>query len=192
MAVSKRTRYEVLKRDNFTCRYCRSAENAMKVDHVTPVALGGSDDPSNLVAACHDCNAGKSSTSPTEATVAEVKAIDMQWAGAIRRVAQARARQRKKTDAYVAAFTTAWGKWHCEYSGDLIPRPNGWQAAIERFYGLGVPVDELTNCVRVACGNDNVSPSDTFRYFCGCVWRVVTDLQTAAKELLDAEATDGA
>ena len=26
------------------------------VDHVTPMAMGGSDDPSNLVAACRPCN----------------------------------------------------------------------------------------------------------------------------------------
>ena len=26
MAVSKRTRFEVLRRDNYTCRYCRSAD----------------------------------------------------------------------------------------------------------------------------------------------------------------------
>ena len=40
MAVSKRTRFEVLRRDNFTCRYCRSTDNELTVDHVTPVALG--------------------------------------------------------------------------------------------------------------------------------------------------------
>jgi hypothetical protein len=31
MAVSKRTRFEVLRRDNYTCRYCRSAENSLRV-----------------------------------------------------------------------------------------------------------------------------------------------------------------
>ena len=39
MAVTKRTRYEVMRRDNFTCRYCRSTEGELTVDHVTPVAL---------------------------------------------------------------------------------------------------------------------------------------------------------
>ena len=59
MAVTKRTRFEVLRRDNYTCRYCRSTEHSLTIDHVTPVALGGSDDPSNLVACCRDCNSGK-------------------------------------------------------------------------------------------------------------------------------------
>ena len=64
MAIPKRTRFEVLRRDNHTCRYCRSTDNPLTIDHVTPVSLGGTDDPSNLVAACRDCNAGKASSSP--------------------------------------------------------------------------------------------------------------------------------
>jgi len=35
----------------------------LHVDHVVPVAESGSDDPTNLVAACSDCNLGKSSKS---------------------------------------------------------------------------------------------------------------------------------
>lgn len=190
MAVTKRTRFEVLKRDNFTCRYCRSVENPLRVDHVTPVALGGTDDPSNLVAACQDCNAGKSSMSPDAQTVADVKAVDMQWAGAIKRVAAARGRQRKKQNAYVHQFAVAWANWHMDYSGDQIPRPDGWQGSIRKFYELGVPIEEVLHCVEIACGNNKIVAADTFRYFCGCVWRVVTDMQTAAKELLDAEAAD--
>ena len=79
MAVSKRTRFEVLRRDNYTCRYCRSTENQLTVDHVTPVALGGTDDPSNLVAACRDCNAGKASSSPDAETVARVSDDAMRY-----------------------------------------------------------------------------------------------------------------
>src|SRR6185369_3226628 len=61
MAVSKRLRFEILRRDNHTCRYCgRSApEVKLTVDHVKPEALGGRTEPDNLVAACSDCNAGK-------------------------------------------------------------------------------------------------------------------------------------
>ena len=70
MAVNKRTRYEVLTRDNRTCRYCRATDAPLTIDHVVPTALGGSDKPDNLVTACRDCNAGKSSSSPDAAVVA--------------------------------------------------------------------------------------------------------------------------
>lgn len=192
MALTKRTRYEVLKRDNHTCRYCggTAPDVVLTVDHVTPVALGGSDDPSNLVAACRDCNAGKASTSPDAATVEDVKQLDIRWAGAIRRVAQARSRQRKKRDAYVSKFDATWKTYGTSY-GEVY-RPDGWRQSIERFYDLGVPVDEVTGCALIALGNDRIRSGDTFRYFAGCVWRVVTEMQEAAKELLESEAVDGA
>lgn len=64
MAVSKRLRYEILRRDKFACRYCgaKAPDAPLRVDHVTPVALGGTDDPTNLVTSCEPCNAGKTST----------------------------------------------------------------------------------------------------------------------------------
>jgi 5-methylcytosine-specific restriction endonuclease McrA len=61
MSLSKTVRFKVLVRDHFTCRYCgRSAPQVeLHVDHVQPSSRGGSDDPSNLVAACVDCNLSK-------------------------------------------------------------------------------------------------------------------------------------
>ena len=62
MSVSTRTRFEVLKRDGFRCRYCGLTAMAteLHVDHVVPASKGGTDDPVNLVAACSGCNLGKS------------------------------------------------------------------------------------------------------------------------------------
>lgn len=61
MAVSKKLRFEVFKRDSFTCQYCgRSAPDVvLECDHIEPVAKGGSDDILNLVTSCRDCNQGK-------------------------------------------------------------------------------------------------------------------------------------
>ncbi len=65
MAISPRVRFDIFKRDNFTCRYCARTSPAivLEVDHVVPVCEGGSDDPINLVAACWECNRGKSGVS---------------------------------------------------------------------------------------------------------------------------------
>lgn len=61
-ALSKRLRFEVFKRDGFRCVYCGATPSStvLRVDHVLPVKRGGTDDASNLVTACHDCNGGKS------------------------------------------------------------------------------------------------------------------------------------
>lgn len=55
-------RFRVMSRDNFTCQYCgRSAPFvSLVVDHIHPVARGGTNDINNLTTACYDCNSGKS------------------------------------------------------------------------------------------------------------------------------------
>lgn len=60
--ISKKIRFEVMKRDSFKCQYCgRSAPDVVLViDHIHPVADGGENDITNLITSCFDCNAGKS------------------------------------------------------------------------------------------------------------------------------------
>lgn len=56
-------RFEVFYRDNFRCQYCgRAAVDGaiLEVDHKTPKAEGGTNDKSNLITACWECNSGKS------------------------------------------------------------------------------------------------------------------------------------
>lgn len=56
-------RYNVLKRDNFTCQICGStAKDGAKlhVDHIIPIARGGKTVMSNLQTLCERCNMGKS------------------------------------------------------------------------------------------------------------------------------------
>lgn len=61
-SVPKKMRFEVFKRDSFTCQYCgRSAPDVvLEVDHIKPVSKGGKNEMLNLVTSCHDCNSGKS------------------------------------------------------------------------------------------------------------------------------------
>jgi len=60
--MSKKVRFEIFKRDSFTCQYCgKSApEVVLHVDHITPISKGGEDDITNLITACQSCNLGKS------------------------------------------------------------------------------------------------------------------------------------
>lgn len=60
-AISKKTRFEVFKRDSFTCQYCgRSApEVILHLEHINPVAGGGDNDVMNLITSCEPCNQGK-------------------------------------------------------------------------------------------------------------------------------------
>ena len=60
-SISKKIRFEVFKRDGFTCQYCgrMAPDVVLEVDHINPVANGGDNDIMNLVTSCQDCNRGK-------------------------------------------------------------------------------------------------------------------------------------
>lgn len=61
VGISKRLRFEVFKRDSFTCQYCgrKAPEIVLQCDHINPVVAGGDNDILNLVTSCVDCNSGK-------------------------------------------------------------------------------------------------------------------------------------
>lgn len=59
--MTKSKRFEIFKRDSFTCQYCgqRPPGVVLEVDHIDPKSKGGSDEEINLITSCADCNRGK-------------------------------------------------------------------------------------------------------------------------------------
>lgn len=190
MAVSKRMRFEILNRDGFQCRYCgkRAQESELHVDHVVPVALGGDDTPSNLVAACVDCNAGKGSSHPKDSTVEAVSDDAVRWAEALRRAAEMQRAADGPRRAALDAFDQEWRGWT---TGNDKPvwRDSDWAQSVARFFDLGLNEAEIRDAVRSAMGAQNVQAYDTFRYFCGICWNTIRDRQALAMEILEREDT---
>jgi len=59
--ISSKLRFEVFRRDKFVCQYCGACgpRTELEIDHVIPVARGGTDDIDNLKTSCFRCNRGK-------------------------------------------------------------------------------------------------------------------------------------
>jgi 5-methylcytosine-specific restriction endonuclease McrA len=73
---NKQHRFEVYKRDNFSCAYCkrkfdipdnwdgktaiRDSEIWLEIDHIHPLSKGGSDEINNKQSLCQKCNNQKS------------------------------------------------------------------------------------------------------------------------------------
>lgn len=111
-------RFNVLKRDSFTCQYCgaKAPDVVLHVDHIKPVADGGKDTLLNLVTSCQPCNGGKGKV-PLDDTSAVEKSrrqldqlqarreqIDMmiEWQTGLEDADEALAR--KARDSFIKAF----------------------------------------------------------------------------------------
>lgn len=179
MAVSKRTRYEVLRRDNHTCRYCGdSAPNVtLQVDHVIPSTLGGSDKPDNLVAACKDCNAGKSSASATDTVVADVDEKAIKWKQAILDAAEllaVGARERREMFRYFE------DEWSYRFEEPVGPLPDDWRGSLIQFRELGLPMELIDEAIDITV-RKRVPQKAKFNYFAGICWNHIRTIHDAAQ-----------
>lgn len=193
MAVSKRTRYEVLRRDNHTCRYCGGSapDVVLTVDHVTPVALGGTDEPSNLVAACKDCNAGKASTSPDAAVVEDVAQDAIRWAAAMKLAGDRALGRQAVIEDYIAAFLDGFRSYYGDPWGERdIYRPvlpDEWEASIVTFFRRGLPMPIMLSAIDRTVTKPRLGRYDWFRYFCGICWRTLREMQDDAERIVRGE-----
>lgn len=191
MAISKRTRFEVLRRDDNTCRYCHATDTPLTIDHVYPTTLGGSDEPSNLVACCKDCNAGKTSSTPDAALVAQASEDAFRWSAAMQ-VAAGKMRDDYRAEwEYADELEVEWSGWSYGYDKRPVPRPNDWRNSANAWRVAGLPSDLLVDAARRALSNDRIGPGDKWKYFCGIAWRRLTEIQEAAKaSLIHPEEAD--
>lgn len=80
--IGKKTRFEVFKRDSFTCQYCgrHAPDVILEVDHIVPISEGGKNSLMNLITSCRDCNRGKgkvrlTNTQELDKQFEEIKAL---------------------------------------------------------------------------------------------------------------------
>jgi hypothetical protein len=168
--LSKRVRFEVFKRDLFTCQYCGAHPPGavLEVDHIEAVAAGGADDETNLITACFDCNRGKAarslSVAPESLTdrAARIAEAEDQLAG-YAAVMEAR-RERVEADVWrvVEALT-----------GETEIRKDHFQSVKQFVEKLGV--HEVLDAAQIAAAAGIYSDNRLFRYFCGICWNKVRE-----------------
>lgn len=175
--VSKRLRFEILRRDQFRCRYCGTvaAERELRVDHVIPEALGGPTEPANLATACEPCNSGKTSVAIDGPVVDDVARDALRWARAMQIAAAGQRASREERDARRNAFLDMWND---------LPLPSDWAGSIDAFARAGLDDEDIAEAVEIAMGKRYVATSALFKYFCGICWRVLEERRETAATLV--------
>lgn len=185
--ISRRLRFEVLRRDGYACRYCgaQAPDVQLEIDHVVPDILGGSSEPANLVTACVPCNRGKSSIQPDAPVVEDVARDALRWSRAVEEAAKLRRLERAQMADQVDAWVTHWKGIMPEVTVDKT-----WATTIERFLSLGLSVEDLQELAtelscKVGSGPYSVRRHTAWRYYCGMAWRTISAIQEDARRMVE-------
>lgn len=168
MSLSKKVRFEIFKRDGFTCQYCGQTppKIVLEVDHIKPKSKNGKDDKNNLITACFDCNRGKSNILLTEITPTIKKNLDIlnekhdQLIAFERLQKRIRTKQLKDCQKVSDLYTKFFPKY--ELSDNF--RDRSVRDFIEK---LGLY--EVLDSMGIAYSKINDS-DEVIRYFCGICW----------------------
>lgn len=186
MGVSKALRFQVLRRDGHRCHYCGGAppDVTLVVDHILPVALGGTDTADNLVTACSECNAGKGAMPPDAGTVAQVDNRNVEWAAAMEQAKAQVGEQREARLRVCAAFIKEWDSWPFAFGGNPFPLPDNFADAVETWVERGLTDSDFEELIAVTMGKNGIPAGDRFRYFAGCCWRRITQMEDEAARIM--------
>jgi hypothetical protein len=173
-AMSKKTRFEVFKRDGFKCQYCGAhpPEAILEPDHIKPVADGGTNSMDNLVTACFSCNRGKGANSlnTVPQSLADKAALVAETEAQLRGyqdILEAK-RDRIEEELWRVAEVIEPGSAKAGMSRD-------WTASIRRFNEkLGVHV--CLEAADIARGKFPYGGKRAFLYFCGICWAKVREM----------------
>ncbi len=174
MAVGKKLRFEILKRDGFTCRYCgrRPPEVILNVDHVLAVSKGGGDEPINLIASCWECNSGKSDADISSEVIPpqppRKSDSDLQK---LREAHDKITEQRGRNWQWTSDFIETWKQLSGEnpYEPDIDSQ---MRDSLKCFLKKMTPA-EITEALQITFESSKVKDSNRFRYFCGVCWRMI-------------------
>lgn len=171
MAVSKKIRFEVFKRDSFKCQYCGSVPPAvtLEVDHIQPKSKDGSDEIDNLITSCFDCNRGKSDRelnaipqSTAEKTTNLIEREE-QYAEYKKILAVIKARQQQEIDAIDDIYSS--------YFPDYCLNDRFKNGSLKTFLRL-LGFEKVEQAMHAACGRI-YQDEKAIRYFCGICWNII-------------------
>lgn len=166
--LSKKIRFEIFKRDDFTCQYCGQTPPMaiLEVDHIRPVSKNGNNDKNNLITSCFDCNRGKSNVLLTKITPTIKENLDKLNEKHDQLIEYERLQKRIRTKQLK----------DCQKVSDLYSIKFTKYVLTDNFMGVSVKMFiekiglyEVMNSMTITNSKIN-DPDKAIKYFCGICW----------------------
>lgn len=169
--LSKKTRFEVFKRDGFQCAYCGQSPPSvvLEVDHIEPVSKGGCDDLSNLITSCFYCNRGKTdvplSKIPSKLidNIEVLKEKEDQLKEYRKLISAIKRREKRDIEIVTKIFKN-------KFTGHTLT-DNFKNGSLLKFLKK-LPRHEVEDSMNTACSRIQ-DMDDAIKYFCGICWNKI-------------------
>ncbi len=148
-SISKKTRFEVFKRDSFTCQYCgaKAPDAILEIDHLNPVKHGGDNDLLNLITSCFVCNRGKSHRKLSDNSVVEKQRVQIEELNLRRQqlemILEWRNELQKDKNFELNKINDYWEEKFKPYK---LTSPDEWFASFVKKYNL----IEILDCIDIS------------------------------------------
>lgn len=168
-SISKKKRFEILKRDGFSCQYCGAhpPQVILQVDHITPIKKGGDNSEDNLITSCQPCNIGKGVVSLIDIPTSlkdKAKAIEeseLQIKG-YNEIAMAK-KYRIDDEAWRIAASLE--------NVQMVEKYNSLKLQSIKLFLNRLDFASVIDAAEKSFAKFQFSENKTFRYFCGICWK---------------------
>ncbi len=174
MAISKKIRFEVFKRDGFRCAYCGKIppQVILEVDHIQPKSKEGKDDINNLITACFDCNRGKNSTPLNKippklkdnlSVLKEQETQIKEYRNFVKKIDN---RLKKDMNEIDEIYKNQYSEWKFSDTFKNI--------SLKKFL-TSLPKHEIIEAIYIAINKYPRNKNKVIPYFCGICWRKIKE-----------------
>jgi len=171
-AISKKLRFEVFKRDGFTCAYCGQSPPSvvLEIDHIEPLSRGGEDGLNNYITACFDCNRGKkdiplnkipSKLSENLEVLKEKESQLFEYRKFIKKIER---REKKDIEDISKVFSITFP--------DRILTDSFKGSSLKKFLAK-LPKHEVKEAMEIATNYKAHNQDAAVKYFCGICWNKI-------------------
>jgi len=171
-SISKKIRFEVFKRDSFTCQYCsaKPPKVPLELDHLIPVCKGGKNNIDNLITACFDCNRGKSGNELTSIPKTLIEKSECRRLALIqyKEYQKIISDEKNQMDIDINSIEIVYNTIFEDYIFT-----EKFKISVKNFIKL-LGVEVVINAMETACSKMR-HEDKALKYFCGICWNIIKE-----------------
>lgn len=173
-SITLKKRFEIFKRDCFTCCYCgnKPPKIVLEVDHIIPVSKNGTDSIDNLITSCFDCNRGKSNKELTSVpkTLEEKHKILIEKELQYKEYQKFSSKVNKRINKEIDEIDELYSSVYTDYC-----LSDSFKQSVRKFIDkLGF--EDVKEAMTKAIYHTKLNDKTSIKYFCGICWNKINGI----------------